>query len=99
MVTPLPQISSLSVLCAAVRCLLIWVTFVVFATSTAALMFTAIISSYSLSLVGGSLAVDWLFLPSNFGPVVGTYKGLLLLCECTGGGDNQTFCGHRWWGS
>ena len=38
--------------------------------------------------------VDWLFLPQNFGPVVGTYKGLLLFCECiwvvvlfAGGGD------------
>ena len=32
---------------------------------------------------GGSLEslVDWLFLPQNFGPVVGTYEGLLRLCE------------------
>ena len=41
--------------------------------------------------------VDWLFLPQNFGPMVGTYEGLLQLCECTlgdlvlfsGGGDTS----------
>ena len=67
-------------------------------------------------MFGGSLespvVVDWLFLPQNFGPVVGTYKGLLRLCECTlGGGSifrwwghlttictNRTFSCCRWWG-
>ena len=34
-------------------------------------------------LVRVILVVDWLFLPQKFGPVVGTYKSLLLLCECT----------------
>ena len=38
--------------------------------------------------------VDWLFLPQNFGPVVGTYEGLLQLCECTLGGGSI----FRWWG-
>ena len=38
--------------------------------------------------------VDWLFLPPNFGPVVGTYKDLLWRCECTLG-DGSIF---RWWG-
>ena len=38
--------------------------------------------------------VDWLFLPQNFGPVVGTYEGLLRLCECTLGGGSI----FRWWG-
>ena len=32
--------------------------------------------------------VDWLFLPQNFGPEVGTYEGLLQLCECTLGGGS-----------
>ena len=64
-------------------------------------------------LVRVTLVVDWLFLPQNFGPVVGTYKGLLRICECTlGGGSifrwwghlttiggNQTFSCHRWWGA
>ena len=45
-------------------------------------------------LVRVTLVVDWLFLPQNFGPVVGTYQGLLQLCECTSGGG--CFC--RWWG-
>ena len=40
------------------------------------------------------LLVDWLFLPQNFGPMVGTYEGLLWLCECRWGGD----CTSRWWG-
>ena len=38
--------------------------------------------------------VDWLFLPQNFGPVVGTYEGLLhsvnvhgVVVLCSGGGD------------
>ena len=35
-------------------------------------------------LVRVTLVVDWLFLPQNFGPVVGTYEGLLPLCECSG---------------
>ena len=38
--------------------------------------------------------VDWLFLPQNFGPVVGTYEGLLRLCECIS--DGGSIC--RWWG-
>ena len=38
--------------------------------------------------------VDWLFLPQNFGPVVGTYEGLSQLCECTLGGGSI----FRWWG-
>ena len=38
--------------------------------------------------------VDWLFLPQNFGPVVGTYEGLLPFCECTWSGGS--IC--RWWG-
>ena len=45
-------------------------------------------------LVRVTLVVDWLFLPQNFGPVVGTYEGLLRLCECTLGGGS--IC--RWWG-
>ena len=63
-------------------------------------------------LVRVTLVVDWLFLPQNFGPVVGTYEGLLRLCECTlGGGSifrwwghlttiggNRSFFCHRWWG-
>ena len=63
-------------------------------------------------LVRVTLVVDWLFLPQNFGPVVGTYEGLLQLCECTlGGGSifrwwghlttisgNRSFFCHRWWG-
>ena len=63
-------------------------------------------------LVRVTLVVDWLFLPWNFGAVVGTYAGLLLFCECTWGGGSmlrwwghlyslclkQTFCAHRWWG-
>ena len=63
-------------------------------------------------LVRVTLVVDWLFLPQNFGPVVGTYEGLLPFCECTWGGGsmfrwwghlttirgNRTFCTHRWWG-
>ena len=40
------------------------------------------------------LVVDCLFLPQNFGPVVGTYEGLLWLCECTLGGGSI----FRWWG-
>ena len=40
-----------------------------------------------------TLVVDWLFLLQNFGPVVGTYKGLLRLCEWRLGGD----CTSRWW--
>ena len=38
--------------------------------------------------------VGWLFLAQNFGPVLGTYKGLLWLCECTW--DGGSIC--RWWG-
>ena len=45
-------------------------------------------------LVRVTLVVDWLFLPQNFGPVVGTYEGLLRLCECKWGGDSTC----RWWG-
>ena len=45
-------------------------------------------------LVRVTLVVDWLFLPQNFGPVVGTYEGLLRICECTLGGGSI----FRWWG-
>ena len=45
-------------------------------------------------LVRVTLVVDWRFLHQNVGPMVGTYKGLLLLCECRWGGD----CTCRWWG-
>ena len=62
-------------------------------------------------LIRVTLVVDWLFLPQNFGPVVGTYEGLLPFCECTWCGEsifrwwghlyticlNRTFCAHRWW--
>ena len=63
-------------------------------------------------LVRVTLVVDWLFLPQNFGPVVGTYEGLLRLSECTWGSvsifrwwghltticTNRTFSCRRWWG-
>ena len=63
-------------------------------------------------LVRVILAVDLLFLPRNFGLMVGTYEGLLLFCECTLGDSSicmwwghltttcchQTFSHHRWWG-
>ena len=45
-------------------------------------------------LVRITLVVDLRFLPQNFGPMVGIYEGLLLLCECRWGGDH--IC--RWWG-
>ena len=45
-------------------------------------------------LVRVTLVVDWWLLPQNFGPVVGTYEGLLQLCEWTLGGDSSS----RWWG-
>ena len=45
----------------------------------------------SIPMVG---TYDWLFLPQNFGPIVGTYKGFLQLCECKWGGDSTC----RWWG-
>ena len=45
-------------------------------------------------LVRVTLVVDWLFLPRNFGLVVGIYEGLLPFCECTWGGGS--IC--RWWG-
>ena len=45
-------------------------------------------------LVRVTLVVDWLFLPQNFGLVVGTYEGLLRLCECIW--DGGSIC--RWWG-
>ena len=45
-------------------------------------------------LVRVTLVVNWLFLPQNFGPVVGTYEGLLRLCECTLGSGSI----FRWWG-
>ena len=47
------------------------------------------------NLIRVTLVVDWLFLPQNFGPVVGTREGLLPLCECTWDGD----CICRWWGT
>ena len=43
-------------------------------------------------LVRVTLVVNWLFLPKNFGPVVGTYEDLLLLCECRWGWH----CTYRW---
>ena len=63
-------------------------------------------------LVRVTLVVDWLFLPQNFGPVMGTYEGLLQLCKCTLGdgsifrwwghlttiGGNRSFFCRRWWG-
>ena len=33
--------------------------------------------------------VGLVFLPQNFGPVVGTYKGCFLFCECRWGGDSH----------
>ena len=60
------------------------------------------ISLYFWWLVRVTLVVDWLFLPQNFGPVVGTYEDLLQLCDTqplydvielfsiTGGGDPKT---------
>ena len=33
-------------------------------------------------LVRVTLVIDLWFLPQNFGPMVGTYEDLLLLCEC-----------------
>ena len=45
-------------------------------------------------LVRVTLVVDWLYLPQNFGPIVGTYEGLLTCCECTW--DGGSIC--RWWG-
>ena len=69
-------------------------------------------TTYFFWLARVTLAVDLLFLPQNFGLVVGTYEGLLLFCECTWSGGslcrwwghltticgNQMFCVHRWWG-
>ena len=63
-------------------------------------------------LVRVTLVIDFLFLTQNFGPVAGTYEGLLQLCKCTLGGDCtswwwghlSTICGHQsfsrhwWWG-
>ena len=60
-------------------------------------------------LIRVTLVVDLVFLPQNFGLVVGTYKDFLLFCECPWGsgslcrwwghliaaGGNQMFCGHR----
>ena len=45
-------------------------------------------------LIRVTLVVNWLFLPQNFGPVVGTYEGLLPFSECT-------WCESifRWWGN
>ena len=51
-------------------------------------------TSYYWWLVRVTLVVDWWVLPQNFGPVVGTYEGLLRLCEWTFGGDSSS----RWWG-
>ena len=45
-------------------------------------------------LVRVTLVVDLWFLPQNFGHVVGTYEGLLVLCECRWGVDHTC----RWWG-
>ena len=45
-------------------------------------------------LVRVTLVVGLVFLPQNFGPVVWTYKGVLLFCECIWGGDST----WRWWG-
>ena len=43
-------------------------------------------------LVRVTLVVDLLFLPQNFGLLVGTYEGLLLFCECTWGGTSICRC-------
>ena len=45
-------------------------------------------------LVRVTLVVNLVFLPQTFGPVVGTYEGFLLLCECRWDGDFTC----RWWG-
>ena len=46
-------------------------------------------------LIRVTLVVDLVFLPQNFGLVVGTYKGLLPVCECIwGGGSICRWCGH-----
>ena len=62
-------------------------------------------------LVRVILVFGLVFLPQNFGLVVGSYEGLLLFCKCTWGGSiwgwwghpiticgKQTFSAHRWWG-
>ena len=45
-------------------------------------------------LVRVILVVGLVFLPQNFGPLVGTYEGFLLFCECRWDGDST----WRWWG-
>ena len=45
-------------------------------------------------LVRVTLVIDWRSLPQNFGPMVGTYKGLLLVFEYRWNGN----CTCRWWG-
>ena len=59
---------------------------------------TQLIGKPSWWLVRVTLVVDWLFLPQNFGPMVGTYEGLLRLCECTLGGGSifRTPHHYRW---
>ena len=49
--------------------------------------------------------VSLVFLPQNYGSVMGTYKYLLLFCKCTWGvgylattSCNQIVCGHGGWG-
>ena len=52
---------------------------------------------YASCIHTGGLSCWWFdlrVLPQNFGPMVGTYEGLLLLCECRWGGDH--IC--MWWG-
>ena len=45
-------------------------------------------------LVRVTFVVGLVFLPQNFGPMVGTYDWLLLFCECRWGGESM----WRWWG-
>ena len=45
-------------------------------------------------LVRVTLVVGLVFLPQNFGLVVGTYEGCSLFCKCRWGGDST----WRWWG-
>ena len=51
--------------------------------------------SWSKLGTGTEMGACWSELEqADFGPLVGTYKGLLRLCECTLGGDFAS----RWWG-
>ena len=50
--------------------------------------------SWSKLGAGTELGASWELERADFGPVVGTYKGFLRLCEWTLGGDFTS----RWWG-